>query len=66
MNDLSAPVQSGVGVWTEAMKATLRDKYPGARDAGQLRELARDMGVGLYQLYSMAHRLGLSREIRRR
>lgn len=66
MNDLTVPVQPGVGVWTEAMKDTLRKRYGTARELGTLKDLAADLGVGLYQLYSMAHRLGLSREIRRR
>jgi hypothetical protein len=59
--------QQQPGVWSEAMKNTLRNKYAGARQyRGGLRQLADELGVGLYQLYSMAHRLGLSREIRRR
>lgn len=65
MND-TALADHAPGVWTEAMKNTLRDKYSAAREASRLRELADDLGVGLYQLYSMAHRMGLSREIRRR
>lgn len=64
MNDFA--VQAAPGMWTEAMKNTLRDKYSRARESGQLRELALELHVGLYQLYSMAHKLGLSREIRRR
>jgi hypothetical protein len=65
MNDVALN-DHPVGVWTEAMKNTLRDRYGAAREASKLRELAADLGVGLYQLYSMAHKLGLSREIRRR
>jgi hypothetical protein len=48
------------------MKNTLRDKYANARDLGALQSLADELGVGKYQLYAMAHRLGLAREIRRR
>ena len=65
MND-TATLQPAPGVWTEAMKNTLRNKYQSAREHGQLRELATELGVGLYQLYAQAHRLGVSREIRRR
>lgn len=54
------------GTWTDDMRATLRAEYGEARAAGKLRELAERLGVDLYQLYSQAHRLGLSREIRRR
>jgi hypothetical protein len=65
MNDVALH-DHPVGVWTEAMKNTLRDRYGSSRELGQLRTLADELGVGLYQLYSMAHKLGLSREIRRR
>ena len=65
MNDVALH-DHPVGVWTEAMKTTLRDRYGSSRELGQLRTLADELGVGLYQLYSMAHKLGLSREIRRR
>jgi hypothetical protein len=54
------------GTWTPEMKATLTSRYAAARDSGTLRALADELGVGLYQLYAQAHRLGLSREIRRR
>jgi hypothetical protein len=65
MNDV-VMMDHAPGVWTEAMKNTLRNRYGQARELRQLRALANELGVGLYQLYSMAHRLGLSREIRRR
>lgn len=48
------------------MKATLTAKYAAARDARTLQALADELHVGLYQLYAQAHRLGLSRQIRRR
>ena len=53
-------------VWTREMKATLRANYPDARARDALRELAEALGVGLYQLYGQAHRMGLSTEIRKR
>jgi hypothetical protein len=60
------PTHRHTGTWTEDMKQTLRTEYAGARQGGTLRALAERLGVDLYQLYSQAHRLGLSREIRRR
>lgn len=60
------PTQEHKGTWTPEMKARLRAEYPQARESGQLRELAERLGVDLYQLYGQAHRLGLSRQIRRR
>lgn len=60
------PTHEHKGTWTPEMKAALRAEYSQARDAGQLRELADRLGVDLYQLYGQAHRLGLSREIRKR
>jgi hypothetical protein len=54
------------GTWTSEMKAILTEKYSSARDSGTLRDLADELGVGLYQLYAQAHRLGLSRHVRRR
>jgi hypothetical protein len=48
------------------MTAKLREKYIAARDGRTLQSLADELGVGLYQLYAKAHRMGLSRQIRRR
>ena len=67
MNDTHLePTHRHVGTWTDDMRATLRAEYATARQDGTLRALAERLGVDLYQLYSQAHRLGLSREIRRR
>lgn len=52
--------------WTPQMKQRLVDDYATARAAGMLRELAISLGVDLYELYNKAHRLGLSKQIRRR
>jgi hypothetical protein len=52
--------------WTDDMKDTLRRSYVASREVGMLPELAQRLGVHLYQLYGQAHRLGLSREIRKR
>ena len=52
--------------WTEEMLQALDRKYPAAREAGTLRELAEELGVDLYDLYNKAHRRGLSKQIRRR
>jgi hypothetical protein len=52
--------------WTREMRELLLTQYAAARAANQLRELAARIGVDLYQLYGQAHRMGLSREIRRR
>jgi len=54
------------GTWTDEMTAKLREKYIAARDGRTLQSLADELGVGLYQLYAKAHRMGLSRQIRRR
>lgn len=54
------------GTWTPEMKTTLTEKYAIAREARALQSLADELKVGLYQLYAQAHRLGLSRTIRRR
>lgn len=54
------------GTWTPEMRRKLSEQYVQARADGKLRALAAELGVDLYQLYSQAHRLGLSREIRRR
>jgi len=62
----SEPTQEHKGTWTPEMKAQLRAEYADAREKNQLRELADRLGVDLYQLYGQAHRLGLSRQIRRR
>jgi hypothetical protein len=48
------------------MRERLKAEYAEARTAGTLPALAAALGVDLYQLYGQAHRLGLSREIRRR
>ncbi len=54
------------GTWTPEMKAKLTEKYAAARDNRTLSDLADELGVGVYQLYTQAHKLGLSRPIRRR
>ena len=53
-------------VWTPEMRERLRQEYVPMKDANRLPELANALGVDLYQLYGQAHRLGLTREIRRR
>lgn len=67
---VSAPVREPThahkGVWTPEMRNTLRAEYVDARATGRLHELAGRLGVDLYQLYGQAHRLGLSRAIRKR
>jgi hypothetical protein len=63
---MNEPTHEHRGTWTPEMRNTLRTEYAVAREDGKLRELAERLGVDLYQLYSQAHRLGLSREIRRR
>lgn len=60
------PTHEHKGVWTPEMKERLRAEYAQARESDQLRDLAARLGVDLYQLYGQAHRLGLSRQIRRR
>jgi hypothetical protein len=60
------PTHEHRGVWTPEMRETLRAEYVDARANGTLAELALRLGVDLYQLYGQAHRLGLSRMIRRR
>jgi len=60
------PTHEHKGTWTAEMKDLLRANYARAREDGSLRALATELGVDLYQLYSQAHRLGLSHEIRRR
>lgn len=52
--------------WSDEMVETLKQEYPRAREEGQLRQLAERLGVELYDVYNKAHRLGLSRVIRRR
>jgi hypothetical protein len=63
---MDEPTHLHRGTWTQEMRTRLRAEYAAAREGGTLRELAAKLGVDLYQLYSQAHRLGLSREIRRR
>lgn len=60
------PTENHRGKWTTEMCAQLRAQYVNARDAGTLHALAESLGVDLYQLYGKAHRMGLSREIRKR
>lgn len=60
------PTDNHRGRWTADMCERLRKDYVTARDAGTLHALAEALGVDLYQLYGKAHRMGLSREIRRR
>lgn len=61
------PTSEHKGTWTPEMKARLRAEYHEARaKEGGLQALADSLGVDLYQLYGKAHRMGLSRTIRRR
>lgn len=60
------PTERHIGVWTPVKRQMLIERYATARADGKLPELAAELGVDLYQLYGQAHRLGLSRPIRRR
>jgi hypothetical protein len=60
------PTHEHKGVWTPDMKTALRQCYAQAREERTLATLATTLGVDLYQLYGQAHRMGLSRGIRRR
>jgi hypothetical protein len=54
------------GIWSLEMTDQLKREYATARAEGKLRELADRLGVQLYDVYNKAHRLGLSRAIRKR
>ena len=60
------PTREHQSMWTPQMIATLAAEYSAAREAGTLSALATKLGVNVYQLYGKAHRLQLTRTIRRR